>query len=398
MALSRGLVRLLAVTCGVTVANIYYAQPLLHTIAQDLGIKQSAAGIIVTATQAGFAAGLLIVVPLGDISARRPLFATMLAGDAVALAGSAAAPSLAVLAALAALVGLTSVVVQMIIPYAATLARDEERAGTIGTLLGALLIGILLSRTFAGIVAGAGGWRVVYATAAVLMAVMAVVVGKVLPPADPEVGIGFTEQMRAVVRLALSEPVLRRRTLIGAAQFAAFSCFWTTVTFLLSGRPYHYSEREIGLFALVGAAGAGAALGIGRLLDRRRDLRWMVTGIFIAFLLGSFGMLAAGAYALGWLIGGALLMDACCQGVHVSNQAVIYDLVDAARSRITTFYMTLYFFGGALGTTLGTAAYDNFGWNGACAAAAGFCGVAVIGWLAARRPERVAPAARCGGL
>jgi predicted MFS family arabinose efflux permease len=390
VALPRGLVRLLALTCGVTVANIYYAQPLLHTIAHGLGASQSAAGLIVAATQLGFAAGLLFVVPFGDIVARRPLITTLLAADAVALAASAAAPGLKVLGALAVLVGVTSVVVQMIIPYAATLARAEERAGTIGTLMSALLLGILLSRAFAGIVASAAGWRGVYAIAAGLMAVMAVVMSRVLPAGGREIGIGFAAQMRAVGRLALSEPVLRWRSLTGAAQFAAFSCFWTTVTFLLSGRPFRYSQAEIGLFALVGAAGACCALAGGRLLDRRH-LRWPVTGLGIAVLLGSFGVLAAGAGGLVWLILGALLMDACSQVIHVTNQAVIYDLTDSARSRITTIYMTTYFLGGMLGTTAGTAAYDHFGWDGTCAAAAGFCGIALLGWLASHRHERPAP-------
>jgi predicted MFS family arabinose efflux permease len=389
--LSRGLVRLLALACGVTIANVYYAQPLLHTIGHGLGTSQAAAGFIVTATQLGFASGLLFVVPLGDIIPRRPLITALVAADAALLAASAAAPGLRVLVALAAGVGVASVVVQMIIPYAATLARDEERASTIGTLLGAVLLGILLSRTFSGMVASVAGWRGVYAVAAVLMAVLAVVLSRVLPAGGREVGIGFAAQMRAVGRLALSEPVLRWRSVIGAAQFAAFGCFWTTVTFLLSGPPFRYSQAGIGLFALVGAAGAGCAMAGGRLLDRRRDLRWPVTGAGVVLLLASFGVLAAGAHALVWLIAGALLMDACSQGVHVTNQAVIYDLVGSARSRVTTVYMTTYFLGGALGTTAGTTAYDHYGWGGACAAAAGFCGIGLIGWLGTRRHERPAP-------
>jgi predicted MFS family arabinose efflux permease len=306
----------------------------------------------------------------------------------VGLAACAAAPGLQVLAGLLMLVGVSTVVVQMLIPYAATLASAQERASTIGTLMSALLFGILLSRTFAGVVASVAGWRGVYAAAAGLMAVMAIVMGRVLPPGGREVGIGYRAQMREVLRLALREPVLRWRALAGAGQFAAFSCFWTTVTFLLSGRAFRYTQAEIGLFALVGAAGASCALAGGRLLDRRRDLRWRITGLGIAGLLASFGLLALGGRALIWLILGALLMDACSQVVHVTNQAVIYDLVDSARSRITTTYMTTYFLGGALGTAAGTAAYDRYGWGGACATAAGFCCVASLGWLAARRHER----------
>ena len=387
MALSRGLVRLLALTCGVTVANIYYAQPMLHTIAHGLGTSQAAAGLVVAATQLGFAAGLVFVVPFGDIVAPRPLITSLLAADAVALAACAAAPGLQVLAALLVLVGVSTVVVQMIIPYAATLARPAERATTIGTLMGTLLLGILVSRTFAGVVASVAGWRGVYAVAAGLMAVMATVLGRVLPAAGREVGIGYGTQMREVLRLARSEPVLRWRALTGAGQFAAFSCFWTTVTFLLSGPLFRYSQAEIGLFALVGVAGACCALAGGRLLDRRRELRWRITGLGLAGLLVSFGLLALGAHGLVWLILGALLMDACSPVVHVTNQAVIYDLVDSARSRITSTYMTAYFLGGALGTVAGTAAYDRYGWGGACAAAAGFCGVGSLGWLAARRHE-----------
>jgi predicted MFS family arabinose efflux permease len=386
--LSRGLVRLLALVCGVTIANVYYPQPLLHTIAHGLGAGQSAAGFIVTATQLGFAAGLVLVVPLGDIVARRPLITAMLAADAAALAASAVAPGLYVLGGLAAAVGIASVVVQMIIPYAATLARDEERASTIGTLLGAMLIGILLSRTVAGLVASALGWRGVYAVAAAAMAATALVISRVLPAGGREVGIGYGAQMRAVGRLALSEPVLRWRSLVGAGQFAAFSCFWTTVTFLLSGRPFRYSQAEIALFALVGVAGACCAMTGGRLLDRRRDLRWPGTGAGAALLLASFGVLAAGPRGLAWLIAGALLMDACSQAVHVTNQAVIYDLVAAARSRITTTYMTGYFIGGAVGSLAGTVAYEYYGWDGACAAAAGFTGIALSGWLVAGRYER----------
>jgi predicted MFS family arabinose efflux permease len=390
MALSRGPVRLLAVACAVTIANIYYAQPLVHTIAHGFGASQSAAGLVVTATQAGFAAGLLLLVPLGDITARRPLFTTLLAVDAAALAASAAAPALPVLGVLAVLVGTATVVVQMIIPYGATIARDSERATVIGTLVGGVLVGILASRTFAGLVASAAGWRGVYAVAAGLMTVMALVMRRIMPADSREAETGYVAQLRATARLARSEPVLRWRSLIGAAQFAAFSCFWTTVTFLLSGRPFGFSQAGIGLFALVGAAGAGCALAGGRQLDRRRHLCWPVTGIGIILLLGSFGLLAAGAHGLAWLIAGALVMDACSQAVHVTNQAVIYDLASSARSRITTIYMTTYFTGGALGTTTGAVAYDHYGWDGACAVAACFCGIALLGWLATRHHERPA--------
>jgi predicted MFS family arabinose efflux permease len=343
--------------------------------------------MVVTATQGGFAAGLLLVVPLADITARRTLFAVLLLGDAAALAAMAAAPSLPVLAAAAVPVGFTTVVVQMIIPFAATLASDAERAHVIGSVMGGLLLGVLLSRTTAGLVASVAGWRGVYALAAGLTLVVAVMLRRIVPGDGREVGAGYIAQMRAVALLALRSRVLRWRAAMGAAQFAVFSCFWTTVTFLLAGRPYQYSQAAIGLFALVGAAGAGCALAGGRQLDRRRDLRWAVTGLAFLLMLGSFGLLAAGAHGVLWLVVGALMMDACCQAVHVTNQAVIYDLTGSARARITTVYMTTYFAGGALGTTIGTAAYSRYGWYGACCAAAVCCGAGLAAWSASRRYE-----------
>lgn len=383
----RRLVRFLAVACCVTIANVYYAQPLLHAIAGSLGVSQASAGLVVTVTQLGFAAGLVLVVPLGDITRRRPVLTVLLAADAVALAGSALSGSLPVLAGFAAGVGVASVAVQMIIPYAATVARDSQRASTIGILVGAILVGILLSRAFAGLVAGAAGWRAVYAVAAAMMVLAALAMGRLLPPSSPDVRVGYGAQLRSVAALALGEPVLRWRSLIGAAQFGAFSCFWTTVTLLLSGPPFRYPQTEIGLFALVGAAGAVSVLAVGRMLDRRRRLRWPLTGAAIVALGGSFALLAAGATALGCLIAGALVMDAASQTVHVANQAVIYDLADSARSRITTVYMTTYFIGGAAGSAAGTMAYSHDGWGAACAVAAGFCAVAALGWLAIARHE-----------
>ena len=387
MSLSRGLVRLLALTCAVTAANLYYAQPLLHSIARSLGTSQSAAGLLVTATQLGYAAGLLFVVPLGDIVARRPLFSALLAVDAVALAVSAAAPNLTLLGSFAALIGITSVVIQMVIPYAATLAADTERGRVIGTLMGALLLGVLLSRTVAGLLASVATWRGVFGFAAGLMVITAIVLRRVLPADQRELRISYGAQMHAVLQIARTQPVLRWRSFVGAMAFAAFSAFWTTVTFLLSGPHYRYSQAEIGLFALVGAAGAGAALFGGRLLDSHRHLRWHVTGIGLALLVGSFGLLGAGTHGLVWLILGALVMDGCIQAVHITNQAVVYDLVPAARSRITTIYMTAYFLGGAAGSTVGTQAYDRYGWGGACGVAAGFCVLGLLGWIGTRRHE-----------
>ena len=390
--LSPGLVRLMAVTCAITVANLYYAQPLLHSIGNSLHVSQSSASLLVTVGQLGYAAGLLFIVPAGDIMRRRPLLTGLLAFCAIALAGAALAPTLPVLDAAVALCCVTSVVVQMLVPYAATLASDNERSRVIGTLMGGLLIGILLSRTFAGVVAGFAGWRAVYGIAAGFMALTAVTLRRALPDHGPQLTIGYREQLRGVLEIARTEPVLRWRSLIAACGFGSFACFWTTVTFLLSGSQYNFSQLDIGLFALVGAAGAITAMAAGRALDKRPKLRWPATGAALALLAVAYlpiglGGAHLGAVGLVLLIIGVLLMDACVQGAHVINQSVIYNLLPQARSRLTTVYVTTMFAGGALGSALGAAAYQRWGWTGATLVAAAFPAVGLVFWLASRRHE-----------
>jgi predicted MFS family arabinose efflux permease len=392
-ALSPGLVRLMAVTCAVTVANLYYAQPLLHSISGALHVSQGSASLLVTVGQFGYAIGLLVIVPAGDIMRRRPLMGGLLAFCAVTLAGAALAPNLPALATAVGLCCVTSVVVQMLVPYAATLASDDERGRVIGTLMGGLLIGILLSRTFAGVVAGLGGWRMVYAIAAAFMALTAVMLRLVLPDHGRQLDISYREQLRGVIAIARAEPALRWRSLIAACGFGSFGVFWTTVTFLLAGPRYGFSQIDIGLFALVGAAGAITSMAGGRVLDRRPGLRWPVTGAALALLAASYipiglGGAHLGAFSLVALIVGVLLMDACVQGAHVINQSVIYDLLPQARSRLTTVYVTTMFAGGALGSAVGAQAYAHWGWTGATLAAAAFPVLGLLCWLASRRHEQ----------
>ena len=392
-ALPPRLVRLMAVTCAVAVANLYYAQPLLQAIGSSLHVSQAAASLLVTAAQFGYAAGLLLVVPVGDIVRRRPLLTALLTVDTLALAASAAVPDLRALGALAMIIGITSVVVQMLVPYAATFATDDQRSRVIGALMGGLLIGILLSRTFSGLIAQAAGWRAVYGVAAAVMALTTVALRIALPDHPRELAISYREQMRGVLATARAEPVLRWRSLMGACGFAAFGCFWTTITFLLSGRGYGFSQLDIGLFALVGAAGAVTAVFGSRLLDARRELRWLASGTALALMAASFVLIGLGgarpgAAGLALLVVGVLLMDACVQAAHVINQSVIYGLLPQARSRLTTIYMTTYFIGGAIGSTAGSQAYQRWGWTGTSVTAAVFPLLGLAAWLADRRHER----------
>jgi predicted MFS family arabinose efflux permease len=280
----------------------------------------------------------------------------------------------------------------MLVPYAATLASDAERTKVIGTLMGGLLIGILLSRTFAGVVAGVAGWRSVYVVAAVMMVVTAVTLRRSLPDHGPQLAISYARQLRGVLDVARAEPALRWRSLIAACGFGSFACFWTTVTFLLASPQYGFTQLEIGLFALVGAAGAAVSLAGGRVLDARPRLRWPVSGFFLGALAASYVAIGLGGAHLGWvslmlLVIGVLVMDACVQGSHLTNQAVVYDLLPEARSRLTTVYVTTMFAGGAVGSLVGAQAYARWGWTGATLAAAAFPVVGLGCWLATRRHE-----------
>jgi predicted MFS family arabinose efflux permease len=260
--------------------------------------------------------------------------------------------------------------------------------------MGGLLIGILLSRTFAGVVAGFGGWRTVYGSAGAIIALTAIMLRRALPDHGRQLDISYKTQLRGVIDIARSEPVLRWRSLIAACGFGSFGCFWTTATFLLASPQYGFSQLDIGLFALVGAAGAITSLIGGRALDRYPNLRWKATGAALALLAGSYILIGlGGAYAkpgpasLIALIIGVLLMDACVQGAHTINQSVIYDLLPQARSRLTTVYITTMFAGGALGSAAGAQAYEHWGWTGATLVAAAFPVLGLLFWLASRRPE-----------
>lgn len=397
--LTRGQARLLAFTAGATCANLYYSQPLLPTIASHLHVSQASAALLVTLTQLSYSVGLVLLVPAADITRRRLLFTILLGIDTLAIAASAAAPNLGALIAFVMILGLTSVVIQMLIPYAATLAAESERAWAIGTVLSGLLTGILLSRTFAGIVAQVAGWRGVYAISAVVMAATTIILYRALPDMPPEVDMGYRAQLREALRLARTQPVLRWRSLIGGCGFGAFSAFWTTVAFLLTGPQYRFSQLEIGLFALSGAAGALiSALG-GKHIDARPKLRWPLTGAVQGTVLASFALIGLGGahlhlLSLILLVIGVLFMDAAVQSSNLLCQSVVYDLVPQARSRLTAVYMTTMVTGGALGSWAAARAYEHWGWAGACWAAAAFPAVGLLGWLAGRRHEAENRAAR----
>jgi predicted MFS family arabinose efflux permease len=377
--LDRRLVVLLAVACGATVANLYYAQPLLHIIGRDLHVGAGAAGLLVTATQIGYAAGLVLIVPLGDLLDRRRMITRMLGVCAAGLALAAAAPSFAVLAVALGVIGVTSVVAQVLVPLAGTLAAESERGRVVGTVMSGLLLGILLARTASGLIAQLGGWRLVFVIGAGLMVVLAAVLHRTLPTVPRATDLAYRALLRSVGQLVAREPLLRRRMGYGALGMASFSVLWTAIAFLLSGAPYHYGEGTIGLFGLAGLVGAGAAQGAGRLADRGRG--HAATGAFLLAILIAWALLALGSSSLAALIAGVIVLDLGIQGQHILNQSTIYTLPGDVRSRVTTAYMAGNFLVGALGSAAASLAWTAGGWNAVAGLGLGLsaCGLALWG-------------------
>ena len=381
------LVYVMAVATGVAVANLYYAQPLLHTLAQNFGTSEGTTGLIITMTQLGYVLGLGLIVPLGDLFERRRLITVVSAGTAVALAGAAVSPGIGsfLLACLA--IGLTSVVAQVLVPFAAALAANEQRGSVIGRVMTGLLLGILLARTVSGFIADAFGWRVVFGLATICMIVQTAVLWRMLPQSQGETRMSYSALIGSVIQLFRDEPLLRRRIVYGSLGFAAFSVFWTALAFLLARPPYGYNDSTIGLFGLIGAAGALSASFAGHIHDRGGTR--MGTGILIGLVVLAFVIMGVFSTQLTAIIIGVVLLDIGQQGTHILNQSVIYTLNPKARSRITTAYMTCFFFGGVVGSASSGYMFELSGWPGVALLGGTFGGISFLYWLTELGTRRV---------
>jgi len=357
----RWLVLLLAVSCGLTVANLYYAQPLLAEVHRSLHIGAATAGALVTLTQLGYAAGMILIVPLGDRVENRRLVTTLLGITTVGLVLAGLAPTFWVLLVAALLSAATSVVVQILVPFAADLAPDHVRGRVVGQVVSGLLIGVLLSRTVGSLVADVTSWRVVYLGSGVLMAGLALVLRSVLPQHAPTTGLAYSGLLRSTWDLVRTHPALRRRALYQAAMFGAFSAFWTTIAFVLSARPFHYSQLGIGLFALVGAGGAAVAPLAGRWADRGLDRPMSRAAFAVAGL--AFVLAGLGRHSVVLLATAAVLLDMAVQASFVLGQHTIYRLDPSARARLNSAYIATFFAGGAIGSQAGSIAYHASGWT-----------------------------------
>ena len=370
--LSPALILLMSVATGLAVASNYYAQPLLDTIARAFDLSASSAGFIVTAAQLGYAAGLLFLVPLGDMFERRMLIVSMTLLAAGGMLITASSQSLTMMIIGTALTGLFSVVAQILVPLAATLASPEKRGKVVGTIMSGLLLGILLARTVAGLLASLGGWRTVYWVASVLMVIMALALWRGLPKVKQENHLNYPQLLASVFSLFTRDKLLRTRAVLGCLTFANFSILWTSMAFLLAAPPFNYSEGVIGLFGLAGARPAGG------LADKGKS--HMTTSAGLVLLLLSWAAIWYGHVSVLALIVGILVLDLTVQGVHITNQTVIYRVKPDARNRLTAGYMTSYFIGGAAGSLISASAWQHVGWTGVCAIGAIVAAITLLVW------------------
>ncbi|WP_323085949.1 MFS transporter [Providencia alcalifaciens] len=381
--LTTGLTLLMAIATGLVVASNYYAQPLLDTIALQFNLTTNMAGFIVTAAQLGYAVGLLFLVPLGDLFERKKLIIVMTTLSASGLLITALSDNIWQILLGTALTGLFSVVAQVLVPMAASIAKPHQRGKAVGTIMSGLLLGILLARTISGGVAMIGGWRAIYWVAFGLMMLLILILALKLPRYHQKTDLNYFQLIGSIGRLFFTTPVLATRALLGALTFANFALLWTAMAFLLASPPFNYSEGTIGLFGLVGAAGALMATQAGRLVDKGKGK--LVTTLGLILLLLSWIPIGLAKYSLIAFIIGILVLDLAIQGVHVTNQSTLYRIMPEARNRLTAGYMTSYFIGGALGSLLSGYAYEHSGWMGVAVSGVVITGISLIIWAIGAR-------------
>lgn len=365
--ISAGLTILLATACGIIVANLYYAQPLVGLISTAIGLSTSSAGLIVTLTQIGYVVGLLFLVPLGDIVENRKLVVISLLLSAVALTATVFVKHGILFLVASFFIGLGSVAAQVLVPFASYLASEATRGSVVGNVMSGLLLGIMLSRPISSLVADIWGWNAIFALSAAVIVVLAIVLSKVLPTRRPTANTNYTALLGSMWQLLRTTPILRRRAIYHACVFGTFSLFWTTVPLLLSSPTFNFSQKAIALYALVGVAGAIAAPVGGRLADRG----WtrLATGIALAVVLVSLLLplmiRSSSPVGIAVLVVTAILLDMGVSANLVLSQRSIFSLGSEVRSRLNGLFMAIFFLGGAIGSSIGGWAYALGGWSAA---------------------------------
>jgi predicted MFS family arabinose efflux permease len=379
--LSSRMIFLFSLTSALAVANVYSAQPLLESIAASLQVSPGTIGTVVTATQSGYALGLIFLVPLGDCVNRKKLVIIQLLLSVLALITAAVAPDLMTLLCAMLLVGLMAVVTQLMVAWAAMLASPEQRGQVVGSVTSGIVIGILLARFVSGMIADLAGWRAVYLTAACLLLLISLILAKVLPATAGQTRrTSYPHLLLSVFRLFLTEPQLRRRGILALLIFAAFSMLWSSMVLPLTA--LSLSHTQTGMFGLAGIAGALAASRAGAWADLGLGQR--ATGLALALLTFSWLPIAALHTSLLLLIFGVILLDFAVQTVHVINQSLIVAARPEAASRLVGAYMCFYSLGSALGAIAATQLYTHWGWQAVCYAGAAVSASAFLCWSGVR--------------
>jgi predicted MFS family arabinose efflux permease len=386
--ISSGMLLLLATACGLIVANLYYAQTLVGPISVATGLSPAAAGLIVTLTQIGYTLGLLFIVPLGDLLENRRLvfIGLLFTAGALLLATFATSATLFLAAALA--IGLGSVVAQILVPFAAHMSKEATRGQAVGKVVSGLLLGIMLARPVASLIADHASWHVVFGGAAVLIVILAFVLRWKLPQRTPTAPMPYNKLIGSLWHLCLSTPVLRRRGAYQAGLFGAFSLFWTVTPQMLAGPQFHLSQTGIAIFALVGMAGAVASPIAGRLADRGHTLIATaaalclgIAGFILPLLAPDHGAINTRNIALALLVLASIVLDMGVAASLVLGQRAIFSLGAEVRSRLNGLYLAMFFAGGALGSALGGWMYATHGWHAALLTGMAFPAAALLYWI-----------------
>jgi predicted MFS family arabinose efflux permease len=359
------MITLLAAACGIIVANLYYAQPLIGPIAVATGISPGAAGLIVTLAQIGYGLGLLFIVPAGDLIENRKMVLVLMAITCVALVGAAYAQGAAQFFLAAFVIGVSSVGAQVLVPYAAHMSLPETRGRAVGNVMSGLLMGILLARPLSSLVADLLGWHAIFGISAVVIALLALVLARYLPARRPPAGMHYFALLASMWHLVRTTPILRRRSAYHAMMFAAFSLYWTTSPLFLAGPTFNMSQRGIALFAFAGVIGVIAAPIAGRVADRgwsRPATCVAMLSVAASFLMTHFWS-GGRESSLAVLLASAILLDFGVSANLVLSQRAIYALGGEIRSRLNGLFMATFFGGGALGSALGGWIYAQGGWS-----------------------------------
>lgn len=359
--LTKGVLYLMSISAGLVVANLYYSQPLLNQIGETFEVSKSASSNVVLAAQIGYAIGMLIILPLGDMIANMKILKVAFALAVISLLGAATAQSLWTLIISCLFIGIACSIPQFFVPMAANLSTDEDRGRAIGIMMTGLLTGIIGSRVISGFIGEQFGWRAMYYGSALVMVLLFIIIYFKLPRINPHYKGTYGQLIKSLGPIFMKQPALRLAIVRGALSFSALTAMWTTLVFVMKDS-FGYGSTITGIFGLLGIVGALGATVVGRINDKYSKNKIIYVGIGIS--LCSWVLFLYSTHFLIGLAIGVITVDLGQQTIHITNQNIILERFPEARNRINMIYMVLFFIGGALGASLGTAAYERWGWEG----------------------------------